>query len=386
MRVIFNLSTRVAALWAFEIKLISTPGKEDLGWGTYSTIKLDSCLGICYSNYMPRKSRIDAPGALHHIIVRGIERRRIFEADADRNNFLCRLGDILTETETACYAWALIPNHFHLLLRTSNVSISTVMKRLLTGYALWFNRRHRRCGHLFQNRYKSILCQKDVYLLELVRYIHLNPLRAKLVPDLKTLDRYPYSGHGVLMANVKKQWQDTDKVLKFFGQKAGSAKRAYRGFVKKGISQGKRTDLTGGGLVRSAGGWAAVKALRAAKIFEKGDERILGNGDFVETVLAAANETMEKKYDLQARGFTVDRVAARVAEVLGVRQKDVWAAGRHRETVRARSLLCYWAVRELGVTMTSLSRLLNISVQAIGKSVIRGEKTAKAEKYSLIGK
>ncbi len=79
--------------------------------------------------------------------------------------------------------------------------------------------------------------------MELVRYIHLNPLRAKLVPDLKKLDRYPYSGHGVLMANVKKQWQDTDKVLKFFGQKAGSAKRAYRAFVKKGISQGKRTGI-----------------------------------------------------------------------------------------------------------------------------------------------
>jgi REP element-mobilizing transposase RayT len=263
---------------------------------------------------MPRKSRIDAPGALHHIIARGIERRRIFETDADRNNFLRRLDDILTETETACYAWALIPNHFHLLLRTSNVSISTVMKRLLTGYALWFNRRHDRYGHLFQNRYKSILCQEDVYLLELVRYIHLNPLRAKLVPDLKTLDRYSYSGHGVLMANVKKQWQDTDKVLKFFGQKAGSARRAYRAFVKKGINQGKRTDLTGGGLVRSAGGWAAVKALRAAKIFEKSDERILGNGDFVETVLAAAKEALERKYDLQSRGFTVDRVAARVAQ------------------------------------------------------------------------
>jgi len=335
---------------------------------------------------MPRKSRIDAPGALHHIIVRGIERRQIFETDADRDNFLSRLGDILTETETACYAWALIPNHFHLLLRTSNVSISTVMKRLLTGYALWFNRRHGRRGHLFQNRYKSILCQEDVYFLELVRYIHLNPLRAKLIPDLKTLARYPYSGHSVLMVNVKKEWQDTDKVLKFFGKKAGSARCVYRAFVEKGISQGKRTDLTGGGLVRSAGSWAAVKALRAAKIFEKSDERILGNGDFVETVLAAAKEALERKYDIQSRGFTVDKVAARVAEVLRVKQEDVWAAGRHKETVHARSLLCYWAVRELGVTMISLSHLLNISVQAIGKSVIRGEKLAKAKKYSLTGK
>jgi len=332
---------------------------------------------------MPRKSRIDAPGALHHIIARGIERSRIFETDADRDNFLSRLGDILTETKTACYAWALIPNHFHLLLRTSNVPISTVMRRLLTGYALWFNRKHGRYGHLFQNRYKSILCQEDVYLLELVRYIHLNPLRAELVPDLKTLDRYLYCGHSVLMAKAENQWQDTDKVLKIFGQKAGLARRAYRAFVEKGISQGKRRDLTGGGLVRSVGGWAAVKALRTAKIYEKSDERILGDGDFVETVLAAANESMERKYNLQSRGYTVAKVAARVAEVLEIKQEDVWASGRHREVVKARSLLCYWAVRELGITMTSLSRRLNISVQAIGKSVVRGENIAKAKKYSL---
>ena len=337
-------------------------------------------------DYMPRKSRIDAPGSLHHIIARGIERRSIFENDADRDNFLSRLSDILKETKTACFAWALIPNHFHLLLRTSNVSISTTMRRLLTGYAIWFNRRHRRYGHLFQNRYKSILCQEDVYLLELVRYIHLNPLRAGLVPDLKTLSGYPYCGHSVLTAKVKNDWQDTDKVLKLFGQKPSAARRAYKEFVKNGIDQGKRTDLTGGGLIRSMGGWTAVKALRAAKIFEKSDERILGDGDFVETVLAAANEAMERKYDLQARGFTLSKVASRVAEVLGVKREKVWAAGRQREIVQARSLLCYWAVRDLGVPMISLSRRLDISVTAISKSVIRGEKIAKAKKYSLIAK
>jgi putative transposase len=111
---------------------------------------------------MPRKARIDAPGALHHIICRGIEQRKIFDDDADRDNFLQRLAMILKETSTPCYAWALIPNHFHLLLRTGKVPISTVMRRLLTGYAVSFNRRHRRYGHLFQNRFKSILCQEDL--------------------------------------------------------------------------------------------------------------------------------------------------------------------------------------------------------------------------------
>ena len=127
---------------------------------------------------MPRKARIDAAGALHHIVARGIDRRSIFEDDTDRKDFLKRAATILSETQTACYAWALIPNHFHLLLRTGPSSISTVMHRLLTGYAISYNYRHRRYGHLFQNRYKSILCQEDTYLLELVRYIHLNPLRA----------------------------------------------------------------------------------------------------------------------------------------------------------------------------------------------------------------
>jgi putative transposase len=156
---------------------------------------------------MPRKARIDAPGALHHIICRGIEQRKIFDDDADRDNFLQRLAMILKETSTPCYAWALIPNHFHLLLRTGKVPISTVMRRLLTGYAVSFNRRHRRYGHLFQNRFKSILCQEDLYLKELVGYIHLNPLRARLVAELKELAKYPYAGHSVLMGKQIRDFQ-----------------------------------------------------------------------------------------------------------------------------------------------------------------------------------
>ncbi len=129
---------------------------------------------------MPRQSRIDARGALHHVIVRGIARRKIFYDDTDRKRFLDRLGAIVSSCDLACFAWALIPNHFHLLIKTGTVPLSSAMRRLLTGYAVSFNKRHRRWGHLFQNRYKSILCQEEAYLLELTRYIHLNPLRAGL--------------------------------------------------------------------------------------------------------------------------------------------------------------------------------------------------------------
>jgi putative transposase len=136
---------------------------------------------------MPRQARLDAPGVLQHIMARGIERREIFKDDTDRKSFLGRFATILEETQSQCYAWALIPNHFHLLLRTGPTSLRQVMRRLMTGYAVTFNLRHRRAGHLFQNRYKSVVCEEDPYLLELIRYIHLNPLRAGLVSDLKEL-------------------------------------------------------------------------------------------------------------------------------------------------------------------------------------------------------
>ena len=161
---------------------------------------------------MPRKGRIDAPEALHHIIIRGIERRKIFRSDYDRSNFINRLKKLIPETQTDCFAWALIPNHAHLLLRTGSIPISVLMSRLLTGYAVWFNKKYRRHGQLFQNRYKSIVCQEDVYLKELVRYIHLNPVRAGIVPGLKELNSYPFCGHSSVTGKCRRSWQDVDYV------------------------------------------------------------------------------------------------------------------------------------------------------------------------------
>ena len=174
---------------------------------------------------MPRQSRIDAPGALHHIIARGIERSEIFKDDADRENFVERFGKIMEDTETRCYAWALIPNHFHLLLKTGSAPIATVMRRLLTGYAISHNKRHQRHGHLFQNRYKSILCEEDAYLKELVRYIHLNPLRTGIVKDLSALDKYPYTGHSTIMGRKPNTWQDVENILKLFSDNISLARR-----------------------------------------------------------------------------------------------------------------------------------------------------------------
>jgi REP element-mobilizing transposase RayT len=326
---------------------------------------------------MPRKARIDAPGALHHIIVRGIDRCLIFRDNRDRDQYLERLGDILTDSETPCYAWALMPNHFHLLLKTGLVPLANVMRRLLTGHAVYFNHRHRRHGHLFQNRYKSILCQEETYLHELVRYIHLNPLRAGLVDDMQALSRYPYSGHGALVGNIERKWQQVDYVLGFFGKRKAKARKGYEHFVAKGVEQGRRPELIGGGLLRSVGGWTALASLRKGSDWVKSDERILGDSDFVTMVLRHADEQMENRHRLKSKGFELGDVAQRVAQVMGLPLDVVWETGRRPQTVQARSLLCYWASKELGVSMTEIANRLGVTQPAVSIAARRGEEIAR---------
>ena len=180
---------------------------------------------------MPRQARLDTPGTLHHIMIRGIEKRHIVDDRKDRQDFVSRMGDIASDTKTAIYAWALMTNHAHILLRSGPKGVYTFMRRFLTGYAITYNKRHSRSGHLFQNRYKSIICEEDAYFQELVRYIHLNPLRALLVKTIVALDRYPWCGHSVLMGKRRHEWQDRDYVLGWFGDSEDKAKKAYRTYI-----------------------------------------------------------------------------------------------------------------------------------------------------------
>ena len=188
---------------------------------------------------MPRQPRLDAPDALHHVMVRGLERPVIFRDDRDRADFVARLAALAEGGAWTVYAWAVLPNHAHLLVRTGTRPLARSMRSLLTGYAGAFNRRHQRVGHLFQNRYKSVVVEEDPYLVELVRYLHLNPLRAQVVPDLRRLDRYPWTGHSALLGTVPRPWQATHAVLGHFGLRR-RAWHAYRAFVADGIPRGRR--------------------------------------------------------------------------------------------------------------------------------------------------
>ena len=334
---------------------------------------------------MPRQARIDFPGGLHHLMVRGIERKRIFQNDLDRDAFLDRLGSLLLETKTPCLAWVLMPNHVHLVLRTGCIPLASLMRRLLTGYAVTYNRKYHRHGPLFQNRYKSVLCQEDPYLLELVRYIHLNPIRARIVPDMDALGRYSYSGHSAIMDLRKRDWQDTDTVLEYFGSKRGRARRKYLDYVTEGVAQGRRPDLVGGGLVRSLGGWAAVEGLRKRSGRFKGDERILGDSDFMEQVLKASEEKMQWRYGLRADGYDLEKILGRVAELLEVSPEEIKGRGRYPKIVEARSLVSYWAVRELGMEGTEVARRLGVTQSAVSQAVARGARIVKERQLSLNG-
>jgi len=334
---------------------------------------------------MPRLARLDAPGVIHHVIIRGIERRKIFRDNKDRNDMLDRLSDLLPATNTFCYAWAFLSNHSHFLFRSGDQGLSTLMQRLLTGYAVRFNRRHNRHGQLFQNRYKSIICQEDIYLKELVRYIHLNPLRAKNMSDIRGLNRYKYSGHSVLMGKRDCDWQETKYVLSYFGKSIVKGRENYYSYVKEGIAQGRRPELVGGGLIRSLGGWSEARKLRLkGQDRMKGDERILGDGDFVMDVLSEANERMDRRYELKSRGYTIERLEQRVLELYEIEKEALYSKSRQRVRAEARSVFCYWAVRELRVEGTHMAKRLNMSQPGVAYAVKKGEKIVKDNNFQMI--
>ena len=333
---------------------------------------------------MPRTARLDAPGVLHHVMIRGIERRKIFRNNNDREDFIKRLEVLCPSTQTSCYAWAFMSNHAHFLFRTGTAPLSRLMRRLLTGYVISFNHRHVRRGQLFQNRYKSIICQEDAYLIELVRYIHLNPIRAGIVKTLDELKRYKYCGHSSLMGKTKRKWQDTDYVLGYFEKRKAQARKEYESFVKEGFTQGRRRELTGGGLIRSLGGWTEARESLKGRDHVMSDERILGDSDFVDSVISQSEEQYERRHKLKRQGFDLDRIAKRVTEVLDMEPDEVFSKGRQKRKVKARSLLCFWAARELGMSHTALAKKLEMSIAGVGFSVERGESIAKKDNYLLI--
>ena len=320
---------------------------------------------------MPRQARLDSPGTLHHVMIRGIEKRRIVDDEHDRRDFVRRLGLLALETKTPVYAWALMSNHAHLLVCSGALGLAKLMRRLLTGYAVSYNLRHHRHGHVFQNRYKSMVCDGDSYFTELVRYIHLNPLRVELVKDLRQLERYPYCGHGTILGTQSNPWQDRDSVLAQFSQRGTEAKEAYRRYVAEAVALGRRPELVGGEGNRSAGEWFAVRSQRRRGMRESSDERILGKGEFVERILREADARIIRQSALKKTKRHAERVVAEVCKKHGVSLTELRSGSRRGKMPAVRVKIVQGLVEAYGVPIAEVARQVGISTSGVSQILTR---------------
>lgn len=314
---------------------------------------------------MPRQPRLDCPGLLHHVIFRGIEKCNIVKDDNDRQDFVARLQRLAVECNVEIYAWALLDNHAHLLVRSGNYGLPRFMRRLLTSHAINFNLRYQRHGHLFQNRYKSIVCEEDSYFLELVRYIHLNPIRAGIIKSIEELNCYPWCGHGALINPQQKNWQNTYEVLRYFSGKKRQAVKAYERFIIDGLNQGERPELVGGGLRRSQALLPDAEDPPAIH-----DARILGNGSFVEQILQqGTTEALlvnQQQQQEQGEAFVIFNCKKE-----SVKLQELQSGSRRKIASQLRKNMAIALVEEYGWTIGAAAKHLGVSISAICKILSR---------------
>jgi len=322
---------------------------------------------------MPRQARIDYPGALHHVIVRGIEGRYIFKEDYDKNDLLTRLKKLLEKSSLQIYAWSIMSNHFHLAIQTGQTTLSEFMRQLLTGYAINYNKRHKRKGYLFQNRYKSILCDADEYLLPLIRYVHLNPVKAKMV-RFDQLRKYKWTGHVELMEGKKKVLIEQDEILGFFGETEGQAKTEYKKFVEAGLNS--KENFMSGGLIQSVD---KIKGILMSGEMQMSDERILGDGNFVNDVLERMGEIDKEKKHFKNLGDLLNKLS----QYYKVEPQDILKTKTMRVR-EARMALVYYANKYLDISATSAGKTLGISQAAA--SMLRKKGRGRFKENDLVEK
>ena len=314
---------------------------------------------------MPRGPRLDSPGTLHHVMVRGINKGEIFMDYDDRKDFIRRLDIVAMDTATSVYAFALMDNHVHLLLKSGMAGLPTFMRRLLTGYALYFNRRHGRVGHLFQNRYKSVVCEEAVYFRKLVAYIHLNPVRGGMVATIDDLEHYPWCGHADIIGSVRHPWFDQRYVLGFFGGTEPRALRAYAAYLLDEMDHDREAELDGGGLKRSHADAADAAPNSAMGKSGLSDDRILGSGDFVKDVLGHAQERVAGHLHLDQSLALAKMVIEAACHDAGVSLGHLKSGARYGVLSKVRMRLADKLVNEHGLTLAETARQLGVSISAV---------------------
>lgn len=286
---------------------------------------------------MARKPRLHYPGAVYHVILRGNARQEIFFANQDRFRFYLLMQEGVERYGYRIHAFCLMANHVHLAIQVGDVPLWRIMQNLCFRYTRWVNRQQGRVGHLFQGRYKAVLVDADSYLLELTRYIHLNPLRAGLV---KKLEKYPWSSHLAYLGDEKFPWLTTDWVLSQFSSRQSRARREYRKFVNDGKSLGHLREFHGG---------------------SKGEGRVLGDEPFIDRVLRRGKSRIECP-------ATIEQIIKRVCDHYGLEGGELSAAGKSRVASGVRGMVA-WLVLESGrLTLTELSKLVRRDISTLSSA------------------
>jgi REP element-mobilizing transposase RayT len=296
-------------------------------------------------------------------MARGIEKREIFSDDQDRREFLRRLGAIAVATSTEIYAFVLMANHIHLLIKSPMTGLSTFMRRLLSGYAQYYNKRHERVGHLFQDRYKSRVCEELLYFRKLVAYIHLNPLRGGLVSSIEQLAYFPWCSQGLLLGRMSNSWYEVDYVLAVFGEDAESARLNYLAYQSNEAGIDRCKELESGG--RS---WSKVASNRHAITPEATDARILGSGKFVRKMLDEAAGRSGMSLPLEERLALARRDIETACSECGVDAGQLCSGARYRNLAELRRRLMVVLVEVRGLSYAETARQLGLTTSAVSQA------------------
>ncbi len=288
---------------------------------------------------MARKPRIHVPGGVYHVMLRGNGGGRIFFSEGDYRHLYGLLEEGHERFGYRVHAFCCMPNHLHLVVQVGEVPLSRAMQNVTFRYTRRVNRLQGRVGHLFQGRYKAILVDRDSYLLELVRYIHLNPVRARLVED--AVD-YPWSGQSAYMGKEQLSWLTTEWVLGQFGKRVGPARRRYARFVAQGVGEGRRTDFHHGG----------------------DDSRCLGDDDFLQSVLGA---------DVRPERLPVplERAVTVVCEEYQVDEGALSGRGQARRLAEARAVVAWLGMESCDATLREVGRVLRRDESSVSSALRR---------------
>lgn len=319
-------------------------------------------------------------------MVRGLERRRLFYDAKDYESFLDRFSGIILGSGARCYAWALMPNHVHLLVRTGEEVLSKWVQRLLSGYGQYLNIRRNRAGDVYGGRFKSLLCEEDNYFLELVRYIHLNPLKAGLVKNLKGLGGYSWCGHGSILGKRPRKWQAVDEVLVHFGTRKAQARKKYKEYLRAGIKQPLDHNLSGITLIRNLESVWSDLELAEAKRRLLGKEVVIGEEKFIQNVMKKSQDSKDRREKLKRKGWTSGRIIVRAEAVCGVKKGKLRGSSKVPSISRARSLACKWMVDDLGMTTVAAAHRLRIIQSAVSHKLPQGRRLEKELGVRLEGK